>query len=219
MCTAEDPLGMKPVVPPAEDPDVLGLVAASSRLRLDVIELQMAARRASIARGVDEGAPFAVPGEDVSSDVSRDVPPSDLFGRPCRHGARRVDSRNPFEADVSTVTPDGVSKTVSARLLAAPIIASLFTPPFMAARFIDAVDAVGPGGAQRAIGAGSVVAALAFLERVVLPRRSFSSLTSNSSNDASTMVSRSPVGLRCRIRSRMRSSFAFVSAEIVSSIR
>lgn len=52
-------------------------------------------------------------------------------------------------------------------------------------------------------------------ERAVFPSRSFSSFTSSKVSAASKMRSRSPVGLRCIIKSRMRSAFCFVSAEMV----
>ena len=88
----------------------------------------------------------------------------------------------------------------------------------------------GGGGARVAISAGAEAdethafvasAGLRLLPpgRGVLPSRSFSSWASSSASDASRMASKSPVGLRWRIRSLMRSTVSFVVALTVSSTR
>ncbi len=62
------------------------------------------------------------------------------------------------------------------------------------------------------------VRVFAFL-RKVFPRRSFSSFARSRSRERTKILSRSPLGLRCRMRSRTRSILTFVSREIESSTR
>ncbi len=80
----EDLLGVPVIVESAAHSQVCWVITSAERLRVDVIELEIAARRAPVSLCVDVGALLAVASEDLAADRPRDVPPACLLPRSLR---------------------------------------------------------------------------------------------------------------------------------------